>query len=242
MISEDSLLTIVFVLRSHSTGTVRGRYNRAAPRYRPGARERRRPSAQDRRSRANRPSPRPSAGRIQERDRAVEPLQLAHQDGAVRPRAGWRGDQLIAPGFGLEAGWSRRASPGRGRSNPGAQSGRLRPRGSGSSSNQVPLTSMPIAALPIASRRQHTAQAVLEERQDAMRGQGRAGDRGAAGDRARDGARIRRGGCRCRDQLARRRGRRRARRRGGPGRGAARAPGPSRCRAARCRHGDGRGG
>jgi hypothetical protein len=41
---------------------------------------------------------------FEERNRRFEALQRAHQDSAVRPRAGRRGDQLIAPRFGLEAG------------------------------------------------------------------------------------------------------------------------------------------
>ncbi len=41
---------------------------------------------------------------FEERDCRFESLQLAHQHGAVRPRAGRGGHQLIAPGLGLEAG------------------------------------------------------------------------------------------------------------------------------------------
>jgi hypothetical protein len=41
---------------------------------------------------------------FEERDRRFEALQLAHQHGAVGPGAGRRGDQLVAPGLGLEAG------------------------------------------------------------------------------------------------------------------------------------------
>ena len=42
--------------------------------------------------------------RLQDRDRVLEPLQLAHQHGAVRPRAGRCGDQVVAARLRLEPG------------------------------------------------------------------------------------------------------------------------------------------
>src|SRR5208282_5288771 len=38
-----------------------------------------------------------------ERDHALESLELAEDQGAVRPRAGERDDEVVAVGFGLEA-------------------------------------------------------------------------------------------------------------------------------------------
>ena len=114
MISDDSLLTMVFDSLSHSTGTVTrplksGRALQVELAERLEAEDR---IGDDAGPLVERPA---ALGHEpvdhRERDHALEPLELAENQGPVRPRAGERHDQVVAPGRGVKAADAGR--PGR---------------------------------------------------------------------------------------------------------------------------------